>query len=61
MSFDKFEFQNIKISVRLLGPQMISNEKLINYKVVVLIKIYNFAFGQFSIQRLFENFGFLKF
>jgi sulfatase maturation enzyme AslB (radical SAM superfamily) len=29
---------------------MISNEKLINYKVVALIKIYNFGLVQFSIQ-----------
>jgi hypothetical protein len=29
---------------------MISNEKLINYKVVVLIDIYNFGFGQIFIQ-----------
>jgi hypothetical protein len=29
---------------------MISNEKLINYKVVLLIEIYNFSFGGFSIQ-----------
>jgi hypothetical protein len=33
-----------------LGPQMISNEELINYKVVVLIEIYNFGFGWFSIR-----------
>ena len=29
---------------------MILNKKLINYKVVVLIEIYDFYFGQFSIQ-----------
>jgi len=29
---------------------MISNEKLINYKVVILIEIYNFGFGRFFIQ-----------
>ena len=46
-SFNKFEFQNVKTSARHLRPQMISNEKLINYKVVVLIKIYNFGFGHF--------------
>jgi hypothetical protein len=49
-SFENFEFQNIKILARLLGPQMISNEKLFNYKVVILIKIYNFGFGRFSIR-----------
>ena len=49
-SFDKFEFQNIKTSAKLLGPQMFSNKKLINYKVVVLIEIYNFGFSRFFIQ-----------
>jgi hypothetical protein len=49
-SFNKFEFQNVKTLARLLGPQMISNEKLINYIVVVLIEIYNFSFGRFSVQ-----------
>ena len=29
---------------------MISNEIVINYKVVYLIEIYNFGFGRFSIQ-----------
>jgi hypothetical protein len=29
---------------------MIANEKLINYKVVVLIEIYNFDFDRFSVQ-----------
>jgi hypothetical protein len=29
---------------------MISNEKVINYKVVQLFEIYNFGFGHFSIQ-----------
>jgi hypothetical protein len=39
---------------------MISNEKLINYKVVVLIEIYNFGFDQFSIQGCLKIW-FLKF
>jgi hypothetical protein len=34
----------------LLGPQMILNEKVINYKVIVLIEIYNFGFSRFEIQ-----------
>jgi len=29
---------------------MVSNEKVINNKVVVLIEIYNFGFGQFYIR-----------
>jgi len=60
MSFNKFEFQNDKTSARLLGPQMISNEKLINYKVVVLIEICSFSFGRFSIQDCLKIW-FLKF
>jgi hypothetical protein len=34
---------------------MISNEKLFNYKVVILIKIYNFGFGRFFIQGCLKN------
>ena len=57
-SFGKFEFLNIKTIARLLGPQMISNEKLINYKVVVLIDIYNFGFSRFSIRSCLKNYVF---
>ena len=60
-SFDKFEFQNIKTLARLLGPQMILNEKLINYKVVVLMEIYNFGFGRFSIRDCLKKLVFLNF
>jgi hypothetical protein len=37
-------------SARFLGPQIISNKKLINYKVVALMDIYNFDFGRFFIR-----------
>jgi hypothetical protein len=39
---------------------MISNENVVNYKVIVLIKIYNFGFGRFSIRSRWK-FYFLKF
>jgi hypothetical protein len=29
---------------------MISNKNIVNYKVVILIEIYNFGFGRFSIR-----------
>ena len=32
---------------------MISHEKVVNSKVIYLIKIYNFAFGYFFYLRLF--------
>jgi len=35
---------------------MISNEKVVNNKVVELIKIYNFCFGHFSIRLLTKQF-----
>jgi hypothetical protein len=34
---------------------MILNEKLINYKVIFLIEIYNFGFGRFSIWGHLKN------
>jgi hypothetical protein len=37
---------------------MISNEKDINYKVVGLIKSYNFGFGRFSIWGHLQNLNF---
>ena len=37
---------------------MISNGKVINYKVVVLIEIYNFGFGCFAIGGRFTNLNF---
>ena len=41
----KFEFQEIATSNKILKYQMISDEKVMNMKVVELIKIYNFYFG----------------
>ena len=35
---------------------MISNEKVVNNKVVELIKIYNFCFAHFSIRLLTQQF-----
>jgi hypothetical protein len=49
MLVDQFEFRSVGTSAILLGLQMILNEKLINYKVIFLIEIYNFGFGRFSI------------
>jgi hypothetical protein len=40
---------------------MISNEKIVNYKIVVLIKIYNFGFGWYSIRGRLNNFVFKNF
>ena len=40
---------------------MISNEMLINYKVVALIDIYNFGFGRFSIRGCLKILVFLNF
>jgi hypothetical protein len=40
---------------------MISNEKYATYKVVYLIKIYNFGFGNFSIQVCLNNLMKIKF
>jgi hypothetical protein len=45
-----FNFKIIKTSAILSGPQMFSNQKVINYKVIRPIDIYNFGFGRFSIQ-----------
>ena len=41
-TIQKIEFQNLSASNRILGLYMISNEKVINYKVVGCIEIYNF-------------------
>ena len=38
----KIEFQNLNASNRILGPYMVSNEKVMNYKVVDCVEIYNF-------------------
>jgi hypothetical protein len=37
---------------------MISNEKVINYRVVVLIEIYNFGCGCFFIRDHLQNLNF---
>jgi hypothetical protein len=40
---------------------MISNEKVINYKVVILIEIYNFSFGRISIRGHLKKLNFQNF
>ena len=35
-----------------------SNEKVINYKVLVLIEVYNYCFGHFSIELCLYNLKF---
>jgi hypothetical protein len=55
-----FKTNLFKTSARLLEPQMILNGKLINYIVVILIEIYNFSFGRFSIKGCLKIW-FLKF
>ena len=42
VQFKKIEFQNLSASNRILGPYMVSNKKVINYKVVDCVEIYNF-------------------
>ena len=42
VQFEKIEFQNLSASNRIMGPYMVSNEKVINYKVVDCVEIYNF-------------------
>jgi hypothetical protein len=40
---------------------MISNEKVVNCKVIVLVEIYNFGFGRFSIRGRLKILVFFKF
>jgi hypothetical protein len=44
-----FEFKKITTSNQNLNPQIILTEKIINTKVVELMKIYNFYFGHLVI------------
>ena len=50
-----FEFQKNATSDNILVPQMISAKKLMNIKVVELIKIYNFYFGHLFIRDCGSN------
>ena len=54
-SFAKFEFQNFWTSDTNLRPQMIYNEKVVNYKVIDHSEICNFAFDHFFIWRCLYN------
>ena len=45
-----FEFQEMTASNKNLTHQMISDEKVMNIKVIVLIKVYNFYFDHSFIQ-----------
>ena len=42
-----FEFKKNTTSDKILVPQMISAEKVMNTKDVEIIKVYNFYFGYF--------------
>jgi len=42
----KFQFQKMESSNKIFKQQMMSNEKVMNIKVVDLNKIYNFYFGK---------------
>ena len=47
---DSLKTLSLRFSNRILALKMISNGKVINYKVVGLLMIYSFCFGHFSIQ-----------
>ena len=51
----RFEFSKIAPSNNILKQKMISDEKVMNIKVVRLIKIYNFYFGHFFIRQSDTN------
>jgi hypothetical protein len=54
----KFEFQKIGTSNKILKQETISDEKVMNMKVVELIKIYNFYFGHLFMWLCLNNLNF---
>jgi hypothetical protein len=46
---------NLKTSHGFFNDKMISNQKVVDYKVSLHFKTYNFYFGGFSIQDSFKN------
>ena len=53
--FEKIQISNLTNSNVVFHDKMISNEKVVNYKVLELIEIYNFYFGHFSIELCLNN------
>jgi hypothetical protein len=49
---------NLKNSHEFFNDKMISNEKVVNYKVSLHFKTYNFYFGGFSIRDSLKNSNF---
>ena len=54
----KFEFQKITTSNKLLSHQMIWTQKVMNIRVVELIKLYNFYFGHLFMWLNLNNWNF---
>ena len=54
----KIWISNLRNSNVVFYDKMISNEKVVNYKVLELIEIYNFYFGHFSIELCLNNSNF---
>ena len=48
LNHSNFEFQQMTVSNKNLTHQMIRAQKVMNIKVVELIKLYNFYFGHLS-------------
>jgi hypothetical protein len=46
---------NLKTSHEFFNDKMISNQKVVNYKVLLHFKTYNFYFGGFSIRDNLKN------
>jgi hypothetical protein len=54
----KILISNLKTSHEFFNDKMISNQKIVNYKVSLHFKIYNFYFGGFSIRDSLKNSNF---
>ena len=48
----------LKISHEIFNDKIISNQKIVNYKVSLHFKTYNFYFGGFSIRDSLKNSNF---
>jgi hypothetical protein len=51
----KFWISNLKTSHDFFNDKMILNQKIVNYKVSLHFKTYNFYFGGFSIRGSLKN------
>jgi hypothetical protein len=54
----KIWISNLKTSYEFFNNKIISNQKIVNYKVLLHFKTYNFYFGGFSIQGSLKNSNF---